>query len=160
MLVIVYFDVFYKDLITKLEAAKIPHKMLHYTQITKNLKPSALIITGSKKRIMNEPLIPELNSLINNTAGPVIGICYGFQYLARLGNGIISEGTEAFRGIKSGHHYNHYDKVVKLPYSWIVLEHQDDFISVAYELSKLWVGYQFHPEKKQSDFEKYIASLI
>ncbi len=58
MLVIVYFDVFYKDLINKLEAANIPHKMLHYTQITKNLKPSALIITGSKKRIMNEPLIP------------------------------------------------------------------------------------------------------
>lgn len=169
MLVIVYFDVFYRDLVTKL---KTRYKLVHYTQIHPDLTPSALIITGSKKRILREPSYPELDALIRKTIGPVIGICYGFQYLARLSGGLIREGTEVFRGIREpsapdvlslnslGHYYNHYDKVVKLPKQWIELEHQDDFISIAYEPKKQWIGYQFHPEKKFSDFEKYIGSLI
>jgi GMP synthase (glutamine-hydrolysing) len=131
---------------------------VHYTQIPKNLKPSALIITGSKKRILREPLIPELNNIIHKTSGPVIGICYGFQYLALLDGGKIEENQVAYRGIKSGHHYNHYDKVVALPRSWTVLEKEDDFISVA--KCKNWIGYQFHPEKKHIDFDKYIVSII
>jgi GMP synthase-like glutamine amidotransferase len=162
MLVIVYFDVFYRDLVTKL---KTRYKLVHYTQIHAGLTPSALIITGSKKRILREPSYPELDALIRKTTGRVIGICYGFQYLARLSGGLIREGTEVFRGIREpkaplGHYYNHYDKVVKLPKPWIELEHQDDFISIAYEPKKQWIGYQFHPEKKFSDFEKYIGSLI
>lgn len=173
MLVIVYFDAFYRDLVTKL---KTRYKLVHYTQIHPDLTPSALIITGSKKRILREPSYPELDALIRKTIGPVIGICYGFQYLARLSGGLIREGTEVFRGIREpsapdwtlrepkapakSHYYNHYDKVVKLPKQWIELEHQDDFISIAYEPKKQWIGYQFHPEKKFSDFEKYIGSLI
>ncbi len=156
MIVVVYFDVFYKALVDKLPK----HKLVHYTQIPATLIPSTLIITGSQKRILREPMYPELNDIINRTTGIVIGICYGFQYLARLSRGILVDGTYAFRGVKNGHYYNHYDKVVELSKSWIKLEYQDDFISIAREPRKHWIGYQFHPEKKQTDYEKYIASLL
>lgn len=155
MLVVVYFDDFYKELVRRLN---VKYKLVHYTKIPINLKPSALIITGSKKRILREPPIPELDNLIQKTSGPVIGICYGFQYLARLSGGTIKENDAAYRGLKNGHHYNHYDKVVALPTTWMVLEKEDDFISVA--KCKNWIGYQFHPEKKQIDFDKYIVSII
>ncbi len=155
MLIVVYFDDFYKEIVRRLN---IKFKLVHYTKIPINLKPSALIITGSKKRILREPPIPKLDNLIQKTSGPVIGICYGFQYLARLSGGTIKENDTAYRGIKSGHHYNHYDKVVALPKSWTVLEKEDDFISVA--KCKNWIGYQFHPEYKQIDFDKYIVSII
>jgi len=155
MLIVVYFDDFYKEIVRRLN---IKFKLVHYTKISSTDRPSALIITGSKKRILREPPIPKLDNLIQKTSGPVIGICYGFQYLARLSGGIIKENDAVYRGIKSGHHYNHYDKVVALPRSWTVLEKEDDFISVA--KCKNWIGYQFHPEKKHIDFDKYIVSII
>lgn len=155
MLVIVYFDDFYKDLIRKINKK---YKLVHYTQIPSSLQPSALIICGSKKRILREPQIAKLDKLIENTSGPVIGICYGFQYLAQLSGGKIEENATAFRGVLSGHHYNHYDKVVELPRSWTIIEREKDFISVA--TTRNWIGFQFHPEKTRTNYDKYIGSII
>ncbi len=160
MLVIIYFDDFYKDLIRRIDNK---YKLVHYTQIPKTLVPDTLIITGSKKRILREPLCHDLDDIIHRTKGPVIGICFGFQYLARLDGGILEENPTVFRGIRDGHHYNHYDKVISLPKGWIVVERESDFISVAAKplaFNKYWIGFQFHPEKKQTDFEKYIGSII
>jgi GMP synthase-like glutamine amidotransferase len=50
--------------------------------------------------------------------------------------------------------------VVALPKTWNVLETEQNFISVALNPSKKWIGYQFHPEKKQVDFDKYILYYI
>ena len=155
MLVIVYFDDFYKDLIRKINKK---YKLVHYTQISSLLKPTTLIICGSKKRILREPRIAKLDQLIKNTSGPVIGICYGFQYLAQLSGGKIEENATVFRGILSSHYYNHYDKVVYLPNSWTIVEREQDFISIA--TTNNWIGYQFHPEKKQTDYDKFIGSII
>lgn len=157
MIVVIYFDDFYKDLIRKLSKK---YKLVHYTQIPATLNPTALIITGSKKRILREPQNKDLDNIIKRTTGPVIGICYGFQYLARLDGGKIEENATAFRGIRSEHYYNHYDKVVSLPKDWIVLEREQNFISIAMKPANTWIGYQFHPEKKQFDYEKYIGSII
>ncbi len=155
MLVIVYFDDFYKDLIRKINKK---YKLVHYMQIPSSLKPTTLIICGSKKRILREPRFEKLDQLIKNTSGLVIGICYGFQYLAQLSGGKIVENTSAQRGIISSHYYNHYDKVVYLPNSWTIVEREQDFISIASTYK--WIGYQFHPEKKQTDYDKYIGSII
>ena len=159
MIVIIYFDDFYKDLVRRIDKK---YKLVHFTQIPKTLVPDTLIITGSKKRILREPAYRDLDDIIHRTKRLVIGICYGFQYLARLDGGIIEENPTAFRGLKNGHHYNHFDKVTSLPKEWNVVERERDFISVAYapHTTNHWIGFQFHPEKKQSDYEKYIGSII
>lgn len=153
MLWIVYFDDFHVDLERRLMQ---PYKLVRYDNIPANAKPSALIITGSKKRILRENDFPLLQKLIEKTSGKVIGICFGFQYLALLTGGTIIE-DQKYKGIKNSHYYNHYDKVISLPKPWVVEERQDNFISCA-SLNN-WRGFQFHPEKKQSDYIKYIKGL-
>ncbi len=159
MLWVVYFDDFYKDVERQLQKRGIKYKLVHCDNIHANTKPSALIICGSKKRILREQPHSKLKELIAKTMGPVIGICYGFQYLALLSGGTIIE-DQRFKGIRSEHYYNHHDKVVALPSAWNILETDDGFISVASNPSKNWFGTQFHPEKKQVDFDKYVINLL
>ena len=159
MLWVVYFDDFYVDIERQLQRCGVIYKIVHCDNINANTKPTSLIICGSKKRILREQPHSKLKELIAKTTGPVIGICYGFQYLALLSGGTIVE-DERFKGMRSKHYYNHHDKVVALPKTWNVLESEQNFISAASNPSKKWIGYQFHPEKKQVDFDKYILYYI
>lgn len=159
VLLVVYFDYFHKDLMKRLREYNIQFEAVKYDNINLDKTFDKIIITGSKKRILREHNFPLLEKLLHFSDAHVIGICFGFQYLALKTGGELSEGHK-FVGLRGGDMYfNHFDRVTKLPEAtWTTISRQNDFINIA--CTERWVGFQFHPEKSRANFERYILPLI
>ena len=159
MLLVVYFDTFYKDLIKRLKEYNIDFELVKYNNINLDKTYDKIIITGSKKRILRENEFPLLEEFVRRKNVQIIGICFGFQYLALKSGGELAEG-EKFVGYRDSDtmFFNHYDRVVKLCSKWTIVSRVDDFINIA--ATRQWVGFQFHPEKKRDSFEKYLLPFI
>ena len=156
MLLVVYFDNFLNDLIKRLKEYNIDFEIVKYDNINLDKTYDKIIITGSKKRILREHHFPLLEKLLLQRP-KVIGICFGFQYLALKSGGKLSEGSK-FIGMRDSMYFNHFDRVVKLPDSWTIVSKIEDFINIAGTDS--WVGFQFHPEKSPANFEHYVLPFL
>jgi GMP synthase (glutamine-hydrolysing) len=165
MVLVVYFDVFKKDLVKRLDENHIKYDIVKYDALESYLQnhptPTKVIITGSKKRILRENDFPGLETLLEKNV-KIIGICFGFQYLAFKTGGKLVEGS-LFKGKRLAEtgeqlYFNHYDRVVKLPAQWTVVQRMDGFINIA-ATNKL-IGFQFHPEKESAHFNHYVLPFI
>jgi GMP synthase (glutamine-hydrolysing) len=156
MLLVVYFDNFRNDLIKRLREFNIEFEFARYDNINLDKTYDKVIITGSKKRILRENNFPLLEKLLlKNTK--VIGICFGFQYLAFMSGGKLAEGRK-FVGMRDTMYFNHFDRIIKLPDSWTIVSKIEDFINIAGTDS--WVGFQFHPEKSRANFVHYLLPFL
>ena len=160
MLLVIYFDIFRKDLVSRLNENHIQYVIVKYDDLEHYLQthsiPTKVIITGSKKRILRENDFPILEPLLKKNV-KIIGICFGFQYLAFKTGGELVEG-ETFKGRRFGLYFNHHDRVIKLPKPWKIIQQIDDFINIA--ATKKWIGFQFHPEKDPVHFNHYVLPFI
>jgi GMP synthase-like glutamine amidotransferase len=158
-LLIVYFDVFKNDLIKRLTENNIAFEIAKYDQIDLKKHYNTVIITGSKKRILRQNHFPLLDQLLTKPSTNIIGICFGFQYLAIKSGGKIIE-DKLFKGFRSESpfFFNHHDKVVSLPKLWKVVDKQDNFINIA--ATDKWIGFQFHPEKDPHIFAHYVLPFL
>lgn len=162
MVLVIYFDSFHRDLDKMLNKYNITHKTLQIN----NVKPSdyanenTIIIAGSMRRILRDGDVPLLDQLMT-TDKKIIGICYGFQYLALKSGGKLGEFTK-FKGFR--HYdgitmqYNHHDRVLSLPKSWCILNKMENFINIA--ATDKWIGFQFHPEKSDTNFKTFLLPLL
>jgi GMP synthase (glutamine-hydrolysing) len=160
MLLVIYFDIFKKDLVKRLDENHIKYDIVKYDGIESYLQnhptPTKIIITGSKKRILRENDFPILETLLEKNV-KIIGICFGFQYLALKTGGKLAEGS-LFKGKREQLCFNHYDSVVKLPNLWTIVSRIDGFINIA--ATTKWIGFQFHPEKESAHFNHYVLPFI
>ena len=162
MLLIIYFDVFWKHLVKRLDENGIKYHIVKYDDLSTYLQthstPTKVIITGSKKRVMRENDFPLLETLMKMNV-KIIGICFGFQYLALKSGGKVIE-SEHFIGTRTAEklHFNHYDRVVQLPKPWKIISNLENFINIA--KTNKWIGFQFHPEKTSTHFSKYVLPLL
>ena len=165
MLLVIYFDVFRKHLVKRLEENHIEYDIVKYDDLESYLQnhpiPTKIIITGSKKRILRENDFPILETLLEKNV-KIIGICFGFQYLAFKTGGKLVEGS-LFKGKRLAEtgeqlHFNHYDRVVKLPNLWKIVARTDGFINIA--ATTKWIGFQFHPEKESAHFNHYVLPFL
>ena len=164
MILVIYFDKFYTNLQKRLNENKINYKMIKYddAELEKQLlNPTAVILTGSKKRILRENHFPLLEKLMNSNV-KIIGICFGFQYLAYKSGGKLIE-DDVFKGKRKSQfeemmYFNHHDKVIKLPKQWKIIEKMDDFINIA--ATDKWIGFQFHPEYDVDQFARYVLPFL
>jgi len=160
MLLVIYFDVFKKDLVNRLNENHIQYDIVKYDDLEHYLQthpaPTKVIITGSKKRVLRENDFPILESLMKKNV-KIIGFCFGFQYLAFKTGGKLTEG-EKFKGKRSGLYFNHHDRVIKLPKPWKIIQQMEDFINIA--ATNKWIGFQFHPEKDPLQFNHYVLPFI
>ena len=163
MLLIVYFDVFRNDFIKRLKENNIQFDIFKYDQINLDKKYDTVIITGAKKRILREHNFPLLDALLSRSNLKIIGICFGFQYLAFKSGATIRE-DKLFKGLKqvasTGEylHFNHHDKIMHLSKKWTIIARLDDFINIA--ATENAIGFQFHPEKNPAHFRHYILPFI
>jgi GMP synthase-like glutamine amidotransferase len=163
MILVIYFDKFYTNLQKRLNENKINYKMMKYDDDldTQLLNTTAVILTGSKKRILRENHFPLLEKLMKSNVN-IIGICFGFQYLAYKSGGKVIEDT-VFKGKRKSQfgemmYFNHHDKVIKLPKQWKIIEKMDDFINIA--ATDKWIGFQFHPEYDVDQFARYVLPFL
>ena len=94
MILVVYFDVFHKDLEKRLVKHNIQFDSVKYADL-KQYKPAkpikVIIIAGSKKRILRSNDFPLLDAYMKQDIH-IIGICFGFQLLAHKTGGKVVEG--------------------------------------------------------------------
>jgi GMP synthase-like glutamine amidotransferase len=162
MLLVIYFDSFRINLVKRLKENNIKYDIVKYKNLENYLQthpvPTKVIITGSKKRILRENDFPILENLMKKNV-KIIGICFGFQYLAFKTGGKLVEGAN-FNGRRTeeGLYFNHHDRVVHLSKPWKIISQVEDFINIA--ATDKWIGFQFHPEKDPAHFNHYVLPFI
>jgi GMP synthase-like glutamine amidotransferase len=163
MILVIYFDKFYTNLQKRLNENKINYKIMKYDDDldTHLFNTTTVILTGSMKRILRENHFPLLEKLMKSNV-KIIGICFGFQYLAYKSGGKVIEDT-VFKGKRKSQfgemmYFNHHDKVIKLPKQWKIIEKMDDFINIA--ATDKWIGFQFHPEYDVDQFARYVLPFL
>ncbi len=175
MILVIYFDVFHKDLEKRLQENNIPYKLVKYNDLINETHTvyKTIIICGSRKRILRQNDLPLLDPYLKQD-NHIIGICFGFQFLALKSGGKIEE-HELFRGIRNDQrlnpkaferksldhmslYYNHHDRVIFLPPKWTIIQRVDGFINIA--STNKWIGFQFHPEKNNATFRHYLLPFL
>ena len=162
MLLVIYFDVFITNLVKRLNENNIKYDIVKYNDLESYLQthsvPTTVIITGSKKRILRENDFPILETLMQKNV-KIIGICFGFQYLAFKTGGKLVEGAN-FEGRRTDErmYFNHHDKIIDLSKPWKIIARVEDFINIA--ATDKWIGFQFHPEKDPVHFNHFVLPFI
>jgi GMP synthase (glutamine-hydrolysing) len=169
MILVVYFDVFIEDLKKRLLEHNIVYEVVKYADL-EHYKPMErirhVIIAGSKKRVLRSHDFPLLDPFLAKDVY-IIGICFGFQWLAYKSGGKVVEGKqfkgrrptdEGLRSKTLSLYFNHHDRVLDLPDDWTVIQRIDDFINIA--ATKKWLGFQFHPEKDDEHFRHYLLPFL
>lgn len=149
---------------------------------TNRKKIDLYILSGSTRRILREEVNLSLDSILRMPI-PVMGICYGFQYMAMRSGGRLEDGGDKLisnanmvRTVEYGGEKkkikiwtSHHDKVLTLPTKkadknaeiraeWEIDMMVNDSIYMAH--TEKWIGYQFHPEYKKETFEEYIKVFV
>lgn len=151
-------------------------KLINY--IIKN-KIKGIILSGSSYRIFNKN-ISNINLKIFKLKIPILGICYGYQYIIKnIGdinflNSHLNKKihkynkkliiNKPFKIYKNIYYFNHFDYIQKLPDNWISIIKNKDQIWMAYDKINKHIGIQFHPEKYKKSgrifYKKWIKYII
>lgn len=132
---------------------------------TNEFKPKGLIFSGGPASV-NAPNSPTVDPKVFELGLPILGICYGWQLMAKLlGGKVVSERKEygpekihftdnvfkvkntAFEVIMS-----HGDSVLELPFDFKVAAYTKNVpCAAAISKKKHFYGIQFHPELKDTE---------
>ena len=184
LVVVIIFDHFFQKMIARLREYKIDFVKVNFEDIDKFLSSNStpikiFIISGSKRRILRDGNHASIDRILKMPF-PVIGMCYGFQYMAMQSGGVLEDGATKIAmtsmhgtvGKKNIRMWvNHFDKVRMLPtvasqqsanakfkVLWKIDSVVDGTIYMAH--TDKWIGFQFHPEYKINQFEEYILPLV
>jgi GMP synthase (glutamine-hydrolysing) len=139
----------------------------------KSLNPEGIILSGGPSSIY-EKQSPKIDSAIFNTKIPVLGICYGMQFMIGAMGGIVTRAKkreygfaelniknkgELFLGVNSPTKcwMSHGDSIEKLPASFKITAStlNTKVAAIKHKKKKLY-GLQFHPEVEHTTQGKAI----
>ncbi|RDD53973.1 MAG: glutamine-hydrolyzing GMP synthase, partial [Candidatus Korarchaeota archaeon NZ13-K] len=142
----------------------IPYTRASYEEIEAR-KPAGIILSGGPSSVYS-PNSPSIDPRVLEMGLPVLGICYGFQLIAKLLGGEVRRGIGEFgptriRVLKedellegwSGEFVwmSHSDFVSKLPEGFLITSiSENGYVSSFKHESKPIYGVQFHPEVKHT----------
>jgi len=181
LVVVIVFEHFFQKFIARLREYKIDFVKVQFEDLDKFLKENhtpikIFIITGSTRRILRDGNHSSIDHILKMPV-PVIGICYGFQYMAMRSGGVLEDGATNIvmpnmRGTVGKKNIlmwvNHFDKIKSLP----KVASQDAKLKVLWKIDSVvdgtiymahtdkWIGFQFHPEYKRSQFEEYVLPFV
>ena len=147
-------------------------KYIHNLDILE--KHQSLILSGGPDSVLSKKS-PSLSVDISKITIPILGICYGFQYIShQLGGKIIKKnyreyGNTLIETLTSNQLFNktpksqkvwmsHGDSLSKLPKGFKIIAKTKNNIVAAITNNKNIYALQFHPEVTHSDFGKDILS--
>jgi GMP synthase (glutamine-hydrolysing) len=129
----------------------------------KSINPEGIILSGGPASIYDKGA-PRVNSGIFKLGIPVLGICYGLQYMVDALGGRVEQAAKReygfaellvkkkkgiFKGIdkKTQCWMSHGDKIGSLPAGFVITASTENTLVAAAEYSKnYFYGLQFHPE--------------
>ena len=129
----------------------------------KNLMPEGIILSGGPSSIYDKN-IPKVDSAIFKLGIPVLGICYGMQFMIDTLGGAVQESKKReygftelsikkqeglFKNIenKTSCWMSHGDSTVKLPQGFVISASSGNTkIAATVNRKKRFYGLQFHPE--------------
>ncbi|NDB35195.1 MAG: hypothetical protein EB023_07575 [Flavobacteriia bacterium] len=124
-------------------------------------KPDALILSGSRFHV-KDPEAPTLPMKIFSLGIPILGICYGFQWMIQSLGGRVStlpRAVDVYRTLDMGsgsdvYRFRHQDYIQRLPKDWVAEWTYQGQVWVASHPEHKWLGIQFHPEfnKKTAEY--------
>ena len=135
-----------------------------YNKIPNNFNYNGVILSGSPCSVtQNDAPVPNLNSLIKNI--PILGICYGAQFLVKHFGGVVeisktreygranlsffNSENSLFKNIQSNSQVwmSHGDTIKNLAKNMAKLASTNDVENAAFQISNENIfGIQFHPE--------------
>jgi GMP synthase (glutamine-hydrolysing) len=133
----------------------------------RKLEPVGVVLSGGPSSVY-DPQAPACDSAVLNLGVPVLGICYGLQWIAHtLGGKVeraerreygrarleIRNGSELFRDFPPQLKIwnSHGDHVVALPKGFHVTGETNNAISAAEDPGRKIYAVQFHPEVRHTD---------
>ncbi len=133
----------------------------------RRLEPVGVVLSGGPSSVY-DPGAPECDPAVLGLGVPVLGICYGLQWIAHtLGGKVqraerreygrarldIRNGSELFRDFPPQLKIwnSHGDHVVALPKGFRVTGETDNAISAAEDTGRKIYAVQFHPEVRHTD---------
>ena len=176
MILIIYFDEWYlkeqikKNLAKRMTKHGIKFVCVYYSDLETFLsankeKVDLIFLCGSANRILRDGDKFPLIDVLMKKKIRIIGVCFGFQLLAHKSGGKIEEGrlVNGIRqidldGDKDSVYFNYSDRIKELPKKWTVMSRSADTINIA--TTNKWIGYLFHPEKSDKDFNKYLLPVF
>lgn len=184
IVIVTYKNSEHKFLERRLKQYNIPYDMIKNTEVIDYLNhtiPDIICIVGSRLMVTEfyytsdgrlvsynpHREYPEIAKILALKHTTIIGICFGFQVLAKATGGkLISKEPNKHYGYKTcvyrGNYYdvwfNHYIRVISLPNQWDIKMTKDDFIT--YAVRKNIHGFQFQPEKRPDTFEAFILPIF
>jgi GMP synthase (glutamine-hydrolysing) len=132
----------------------------------KETKPSGLIFSGGPASVYDLGA-PTIDKKILDLKLPILGICYGWQLMARLLNGEVKSASKEygpenivyqnniFSLPKSNHQVfmSHGDSVTELPTGFMAFGSTSRVANAAvFDINRKMVGVQFHPEADHTEF--------
>jgi GMP synthase (glutamine-hydrolysing) len=126
------------------------------------LNPQVIVLSGGPENI-NNPNAPQGDERLLKMNRPILGICYGYHWMAKVLGGIVESTDEReygyaeasfdnssllFRDIEKESHVwmSHGDTLVKIPDGFIANSHSEGIIAAIENADKKLFGVQFHPE--------------
>ena len=140
---------------------------------------SGIILSGSSDRVLDKThKIAKIPHKLLNLNIPILGICYGFQYLAKILSGdkciatfkTVNDKIKKYDKILSiykpfiikniKYKFKHYDYVRCIPKNWIKILSYKKQIWMAYDKKRKIIGTQFHPEKYKLSRKMFFSNWI
>ena len=168
MILVIYFDEWYlkeelqKTLIKRMTKHGIQFACVYYSDLetfllTNKEKVDLIFLSGSAKRILRDGDKFPLIDVLMKKKIRIVGTCFGFQLLAQKSGGKIEAGR-LVNGIRDGVYFNYHDRIKELPKKWTVMSTRSDTITNA--TTNKWIGYLFHPENSDKDFDRYLLPVF
>lgn len=133
----------------------------------RKLAPAGVILSGGPRSVYDREA-PVCDATVLSLGVPVLGICYGLQWIAHtLGGQVrraerreygraqleLQNGSELFRGLPQQLKIwnSHGDNVVRLPEGFRVTGQTNNAVSAAEDPARRIYAVQFHPEVRHTD---------
>jgi GMP synthase-like glutamine amidotransferase len=149
-------------------------------------KYNAIILSGSSKRVLEEGA-PDLPKEILRLKIPILGLCYGFQWMVKVLGGKVAtfldkkehkynkwiEFKKPFNISTEKYYFYHHDYIQELPHSgsqWeSIYENNQNNVNEKNNEHQIWIaenkkmgllGLQFHPESHRKSAIAFYSTWI
>lgn len=133
-----------------------------------------IIISGSNRRVHTDKSRHQLPKELLDLGIPVLGICYGFQWMTHVLGGCVATFpdkkerkynkyltiSEPFKVSRHKYNFTHNDYIATIPPTFTSVLSQGDEIWIAYDKQRGHIGVQFHPEKTSSTGREFFMKWL